>query len=216
MKKIYSLIIMLLAFVGTIAAENVKVGDFYFQLNDTEAILWTGNPNLPSPYASMETIEVPATVTYAGKTYPVTKIGIRAFTQVKSTSITLPEGLVLIGSEVFLSCPNLTHLNIPASLETITDVLFHNCPKLQDVQVAPGNTRFEMRRGCLIDKVEKHLVCAIHSDDPIIPYGAEKIGKYAFDDDIAATKITVPYGVKTISSWAFGCPKTEVSLPPHP
>lgn len=216
MKKIYSLLIMLLAVVGTIAAENVKVGDFYYQLNDTEAILWTGNPNpnLPSPYADMETIEVPATVTYAGKTYPVTKIGIRAFTQVNSTSITLPEGLVLIGSEVFLSCPNLTQLNIPASLETITGVLFHNCPKLQNVQVAPSNTRFEMRRGCLIDKVEKRLVCAIHADNPVIPYGVEKIEKYAFDNDIAATKIAVPYGVKTISSWAFGCPKTEVSLPP--
>lgn len=51
----------------------------------------------------------------------------------EATAVTLPEGLVAVGSNSFRGYKNLTALNLPASVKTFGDCAFSGCTGLKDV-----------------------------------------------------------------------------------
>ena len=68
---------------------------------------------------------IPATVSYGGKDYSVTRIGNKAFAECFwVSSFTLPDGLTSIGEEAFSYCWELVEFTIPNSVETIEKAAF--------------------------------------------------------------------------------------------
>ena len=66
---------------------------------------------------------IPATVSYGGKDYSVTRIGNKAFAECFwVSSFTLPDGLTSIGEEAFSYCWELVEFTIPNSVETIAEM----------------------------------------------------------------------------------------------
>ena len=49
------------------------------------------------------------------------------------TSVTIPNSVTSIGSDVFMSCSGLTMINIPSSVESIGDMAFYGCSGLTSV-----------------------------------------------------------------------------------
>ena len=95
---------------------------------DTVLLLPENNKtqNYSGSYSSMAEITVPATVSYAGKTYRVTAIAAEAFYfNMKTTSITLPEGLETIGGSAFFFASGIKTLHIPDSVKTIGAMAFN-------------------------------------------------------------------------------------------
>lgn len=102
-------------------------------------------------------VVIPETVTYGGKTFTVTAIGLSAFSGCQNlTSVTLPstitkideygfnyctslksvnlpEGLMTIGPRAFRICHSLTSMEIPATVTTIGESAFYECKALQSV-----------------------------------------------------------------------------------
>lgn len=70
--------------------------------------------------------------------YPVTAIRYCAFRDcISLTQVTIPEGIVSIGSNAFERCTSLAQLNLPQSLETIGTHAFYACAALDFIDV-PG------------------------------------------------------------------------------
>ena len=95
---------------------------------DTVLLLPENNKtqNYSGSYSSMAGITVPATVSYEGKTYRVTAIAAEAFYfNMKTTSITLPEGLETIGGSAFFFASGIKTLHIPDSVKTIGAMAFN-------------------------------------------------------------------------------------------
>lgn len=100
---------------------------------------------------------IPETVTFNGKTYSVTAIGVGAFescagdfksviipnsvTEIGSrafdctnlSSVTIGNSVTMIGSEAFRSCHRLTSIIIPNSVTSIGDWAFYSCDSLTSV-----------------------------------------------------------------------------------
>ncbi len=110
----------------------------------------------------------------------VTKIGDYAFMSQTLTELTLPEGLVSIGSQAFYGCNVLTSLYIPAAVTDIHAEAFTYCNALETITVDPDNTVYTAQDGVLFTKDMKLL----HT------YPARKAG----------TAYTVPDGVEQIAS----------------
>lgn len=95
---------------------------------DTVLLLPENNKtqNYSGSYSSMAEIVVPATVSYAGKIYRVTAIAAEAFYfNMKTTSVTLPEGLETIGGSAFFFASGIKALHIPDSVKTIGAMAFN-------------------------------------------------------------------------------------------
>lgn len=85
--------------------------------------------------------ELPAHLTlpnvYDGK--PVTQILDGAFKDcAELVSVTIPEGIRLVGVSSFEGCSNLTGVSFPASTKIITSYAFRNCTSLTGVTIPEG------------------------------------------------------------------------------
>lgn len=59
-------------------------------------------------------IVIPASITWAGKKYPVTELGAKSFYECSGlTSITIPSSVTSLGNNCFSECHNLTSVTIP-------------------------------------------------------------------------------------------------------
>ena len=85
-KKIFTFFLALVASVGTLFAwdyERVQIGDLYYNLDQTnktaEVTYKSVNGSTYNADWTITTANIPASVTYNGKTYSVTSIGYAAF-----------------------------------------------------------------------------------------------------------------------------------------
>ena len=84
-------------------------------------------------------VVIPATVTYDGVTYTVTKVDNVAFFSCPNlTSVTMPETVTAIGNTTFKNCTSLTSITIPNSVTSIGLYAFENCTALSDVVIGSG------------------------------------------------------------------------------
>lgn len=81
-----------------------------------------------NPYSKYEgSINIPRTVTYAGKTYDVTCIGESVFSTAHGlTSVTIPNSIIYIGAYAFEFC-GLTSVDLPNSVIVIGKQAFTSC-----------------------------------------------------------------------------------------
>ena len=173
---------------------------------DTVLLLPENNKtqNYSGSYSSMAEITVPATVSYAGKTYRVTAIAAEAFYfNMKTTSVTLPDGLETIGNSAFFFAMGLTSLNLPDSVKSIGTMALNGVSKAP--LTIPASVEF--------------IGDSAFSSSGVVggdfPEGLTYIGEKAFLNCKGLTAITLPSTVETYGANIFyGCSNvTYVELP---
>ena len=87
-----------------------------------------------------ENIEIPSSIDIDDFNYKVTEIKKEAFSGSNISSIIIPEGVNVIGTEAFSSCANLKNVSLPQSLKRINSYAFYNCTNLEEILI-PSNVK---------------------------------------------------------------------------
>ena len=112
-------------------ADAVKVGDLWYELNDANT---TAEVTRTGDYSYSGDITIPATIEYNSLTYTVTSVGDNAFSNSSDlNSVVISEGIKLIDSGAFISCYNMTRVEIPSTVTTINAYAFAFCSSLTTV-----------------------------------------------------------------------------------
>lgn len=145
----------------------------------------------------------------------------------KSTSLSIPEGVKIIGRHSFFHSPYLKTLTIPSSVEIIGYNPFANCASLSQINNHSPEYHFEDRT--LYDKTKTDLIFhaipdknrefgvpdtitkigrnafygCIHLEEIQIRDGVETIERSAFADCVNLKRINIPKSVTNIGEWAF-------------
>ena len=165
--------------------------------------------------------------TYKGK--PVTEIAENGFNTAKNlTSVTIPEGVKVIGDSAFAYCYLLGEITIPNSVTEIKSGAFYECTGMKSLTVGSGleyvdamafvscnidtiiggGERYYVSGSCLVDSESQVVV--VGSNTSVIPEGITAIGKYAFSGRKALTQVALPESVTMIHHMAFyNCAKLE-------
>ncbi|MBR6248903.1 MAG: leucine-rich repeat protein, partial [Muribaculaceae bacterium] len=132
-------------------------------------------------YSGLTTANIPASVTYSGKTYSVTSIGEVAFR----------------------NCSGLTSVTIPYSVTSIGSSPFSGCSGLKSISVESGNTKYDSRNNCnaIIESATNALIAGC--ENTVIPNSVTSIGDYAFRDCSGLTSVTIPNSITSIGLCAF-------------
>jgi hypothetical protein len=145
----------------------------------------------------VDTLVIPASVTYNGATLRVTAIGNEALMGCRAlVKAVLPESITTIGEGAFAICTTLKDMNIPSGVKAIPTVCFGQCQALDSVSIPAtvqtiGNKAFY---GCKrLQKVDMNE-------------GLTSIGDMAFYDcnSDKLLDITIPASVQTIGADVFG------------
>ncbi len=140
-------------------------------------------------------INIPSSVTYAGKSYSVTSIGQSAFLRASVTSVTIPNSVTSIGENAFGLCERLTSIKIPNSVIEIGDWAFSCCHGLKSITI--GNN---------VTSIGQHAFEYCGLTSVTIPNSVTSIGDDAFYNCSSLTSVTIPYSVTSIGYDAFyGC-----------
>ena len=151
-------------------------------------------------------IVIPETVTYNGKTYPVTSIGNGAFSSCSGlTKVTIPNSVTCIGNGAFSSCSGLTSVNIPNSVTNIESAAFQLCSGLTNINIGNSVTS--------IGGLAFSFCSGLTSIN--IPNSVTSIGQSAFDSCSGLTSITIPNSVTSIGQSAFSSCSglTSITIP---
>lgn len=84
-----------------------------------------------------KTLIIPETVTYNGRTFPVTQIGSYAFADTYSYSVVIPSSIKKMGSSVFQNC-SIKEITIPDGFTEIKSYTFQKCSSLKKVTFPNG------------------------------------------------------------------------------
>ena len=149
---------------------------------NTYEIRWNNNSTVElTKGTNTESVSIPESVTYNGKTYAVT--GIR--------------------NDAFRNYGNLVSLIIPKSITSIGESAFCNCSSLTSINVDKANTVFNSRDNCNAIIQTKSNTLVLGCKTTVIPNNVTSIGTNAFyGRDVTSVKI--PESVTNIGRYAFG------------
>ena len=201
MKRLFSLSLFLmtamLSFAHDFEVKNADGKTIYYNITSssdlTVAVTYQGTSY--SEYSNEYTgvVNIPATVTYNGKTYSVTSIGDHAFS----------------------GCSGLTSITIPNSVTSIDGSAFRFCSGLTSIVVENGNTKYDSRDNCnaIIETASNTLICGCKTT--VIPNSVTSIGKSAFFGCDGLTSVNIPNSVTSIGEYAFNSCSglTSVTIP---
>ena len=218
-------------------AAGTEINGIYYNLYSTAktaTVTYTGS-NSSSGNNYLGDITIPATVTYGGTTYSVTRIGSEAFSYCTGlTSITIPNSVTSIEDYAFYECTGLTSITIPNSVTSIGYEAFFNCTSLTSVTINSNNIvskaysndsnlrhifGSQVTTYILGDNVtsigERAFYYCTGLTSITIPSSVTSIGKLAFYDCTGLTSITIPESVTSIGQEAFrGCTGlTSITIP---
>ena len=111
------------------SAHDFKVDGIYYNISGDEAIVtYRGNDSWEYNYEYSGDVIIPSSVSYNGKNYSVTSIGVAAFSECSGlTSVEIPNSVTYISSWAFSNCSSLTSITIPASVTWINNEAFYKC-----------------------------------------------------------------------------------------
>ena len=153
-------------------------------------------------------IILPTIVYYNDTPYSVTAIGDNAFNNCRDLSgiLTIPEGIISIGSRAFRSC-NFTSVTLPKSLEEIVSMDygygtgFVYCSSLESISIQDENPIFYSENNAIIRRENKTLVVGCKTTT--IPDDIETIGRSAFQGSGDGSDLVIPNSVTAIDDYAF-------------
>ena len=200
MKKNILLFVFALLSTLTASAYDAEIDGIYYELSGTEATLrnaanYTGS------------VTIPATVTYGGVTYSVTKIGDNAFSYCSGlTSVTIPNSVTLIGGGAFAG--TAWYDNQPDGLVYAGKVAYGYKGTM------PENTSISIVEGTLGVAQEAFAYCA-GLTSVTIPNSVTEIGWSAFSGCSGLTSVTIGNSVTSIGYYAFSYCRglTSVTIP---
>lgn len=119
----------------------------------------------------------------------------------------IPDTVIKIEPSALDRCP-IKELYISKSVMSIGKrALIDN--DFEMITVSPENQFFETRGHCLIDKMEKAIICHFGNEKEIkIPEGVVKIKEFAFQSRETPV-LVIPEGVTYIEDYAFWCVRTR-------
>ncbi len=201
MKKILSILIVFLSLAASTPTYSFEVdGLRFFPEQNGHSVSLIGDKNI------IGEIVIPETVEYEGKTYTVTSIGSRAFSECTGlTSVTIPKSVTSIDDGAFYGCTGLTKVEIPNSVKSIGQSAFMGCTGLTQVDI-PKSVKS-------IDSFNFAGCTGLTQVD--IPNSVTSIGEYAFYGCTGLTQVYVPNSVTSIGFYAFSdCTSlTRVNIP---
>ncbi len=186
--KLFSLLLAVAVSIGTMFASDTQVNGIWYNFNSTNKtaeVTYHGSSyyTYSNEYAGVVTI--PASVTYSGTTYSVTRIGDSAFRDCSGlTSVTIPNSVTSIGGYAFDGCTGLTKVNI-------TDI------------AAWCNIAFGSSTANPLNFAEHLFVNDVEVTELVIPNSVTSIGDYAFYYCSGLTSVTIPSSVTSIGNRAF-------------
>ena len=179
------LILVLSALTAKSATTSVTIGGLTY-LVDLDA----SECSVTKCESSATEIEIPSSITYDGKTYPVTSIGEGAFKLRSSlTIVTIPASVTTIGKNAFLGATGIKSV-------FITDL------------AAWCNITFENRYASPLFNSDGYegIDLFLNGEKVVnlnIPEGVSKIMDFAFPRCKSITSVTIPNTVTSIGSYAF-------------
>ena len=156
-------------------AYGVEIDGIYYVLNSSTntAIVarYTSSTNNNPNALYKGNIAIPASVSYGGTAYRVTKIGNYAFDGCSSlTSVSIPSSVTTIGDGAFNKCKGLASISIPNRVTSIGNEAFFWCFGLKRVSIPASVT-----------KIGNYAFCGCTGLTSIsIPSSVTKIGEDAF------------------------------------
>ncbi len=151
-------------------------------------------------------INIPATVSYNGVTYDVTRIGDWAFVDCANLiSVNIPNSVKSIGEYAFANCSSLTSVNIPSSVTSIGEYAFYSCDGLVSIKIPDSVT-----------SIEEGAFSYCHGLTTVtIPRSVKRIERAVFLRCSGLTSIKIPDSVTSIEEKAFAyCSSlTSVTIP---
>ncbi len=134
--------------------------------------------------------------------YQVTAIGKMAFwSQIRITSLTMPDSVVSIGSSAFEFCDQLERITLSASLNQIAIHAFKDCKALKSIHLPDSLT--SIGGGAFVDCVSLTEIT--------IPDQVTSISSGMFRNCDKLELLTLPGGITEIADRAFeGCPKLVI------
>lgn len=205
LKKIAAVAVALFCCMGAYAYDFMVGGVYYNKKSATEVEV-TYKDIYDNTKAYAGSLVVPEKVTHGGTTYRVTAIGQMAcYMCANLTSVTLPEGVVVIDQLAFGSCPKLVKVNLPNSVREIGICAFYHSALTGRVTIPEGVTKLPNGafEGCgKITSVE-------------FPNTLKVIGETVFKGCTSLQSVQIPASVQEIMYEAFrGCTSlTSVSIP---
>lgn len=197
MKQLIKLSLLMLALLmpAVAMAEDFTVGGVYYNINGDEAIVtYKGASPSSTFYEYVGNVTIPETVTWEGKTYPVTAIGEGAFNNcTELTGITIPNSIIDIRENAFAGCNRLTSVEIPNSVTAIGTSAFDRCSNL--VSATIGNSVLTIANNAFAQCGKLH--------DLVIGNSVTSIGLAAFTMCYSLGSVNIPSSVTEIGSLAF-------------
>ena len=126
----------------TANAYDVMVDSVYYNLNLTDQTATVADPSTENVTAYYKgKVVVPASFTYKGRTFTVVGVADKAFSGSDSlTSVSLPNTIKELPSDVFNNCSLLTNVDLPDSIREIPWNCFEDCKSLENVSIPDSVT----------------------------------------------------------------------------
>ena len=131
MKRIFNIILFALFCTSFAQAQGGKTFEFTYKGQTLKYEVANGNEAMVIEQQSAKIsgdVKIPESVTFAGKKYSVTSIGVSAFADCTGlTSVTIPNSVTSIEGFAFSHCYGLTSIIIPNSVTSIGEFAFDGC-----------------------------------------------------------------------------------------
>ena len=147
-------------------------------------------------------------------TYSIDMYAFNSCTSLKS--ITLPNGLISIGSASFVGCEGLESITIPYGVKNIGRVVFSGCSNLKSIALPNSVTSIgdhtfsyciNLAYVALPSELKKipnsMFYRCVNLTSIALPNSVTSIGKYAFSSCANLISITLPSSVISIGEYAF-------------
>ena len=140
--RLLSLILAIMVAAMPASAYDFMVNGLCYKKNSDGTSVTVTYQNLNAPtYTNISgAVNIPASVTYSGKTYSVTEVDAYAFDGCSGiTSLTIPNSVTTVWNYAFRNCTNLTTVTIGKAITKLISTAFTNCSKLATVNWNAAN-----------------------------------------------------------------------------
>lgn len=226
-KYIFPLLIAIFTAIQTFAydfsavspSEHILYYDIISQEDKTVNVTYEKNTNEPYENPPVGDLIIPGTVEYDGETYTVIGVGKRYdrpfYNCTKLTSVTIQEGVKVIGEQAFQSCTKLKKVVLPNSVEEL-NYAFAECKNLQSITLSNSLTNLceGLFWGCEnLESIEipnsvttmgTSVFYHCYSLKSVkLPDGLTKIRESSFSSCYSLSSITFPNTLTTIGKESF-------------
>lgn len=124
------------------------------------------------------------------------EIGEMAFALTSLESVSVPDGVELVGVRAFAFNTRLRSVHIGRNVKRIMHGAFLGCQSLENITVDSENDNYYVQNGCLIEKNTQKLIAA--TAPYVIADGVKIIGKQAIAFVLNCDTVTIPASVEYI------------------